>query len=80
MKTPTGIAPGDPANFVSLDIRDTPHVAEDAILDCWIFTNAIRPDCVWVNGRKLVGGGTHVGRGKIAARFHSMMRNLLAES
>jgi formimidoylglutamate deiminase len=76
LKTVIGLALGLPASFISLTTHNAPHVTEDKILDTWIFTNAVRPDCVWVNGRKLVTGGCHVDRNRITARFHATMMQL----
>ena len=51
----------------------------DAILDAWIFSagNAL-VDCVWSGGRKVVQGGRHAAREKIAARFNATMRRISA--
>ena len=50
----------------------------DAILDSWIFANGTRVDSVWVGGGQVVSGGRHVGREAIAARFRTVMTELLA--
>jgi cytosine/adenosine deaminase-related metal-dependent hydrolase len=71
LKTATGIAVGHYADFVSLSTRDATCLTDDAILDAWIFTHSIRPDCVWANGKKVVSGGYHIHRDKIAAEFHA---------
>ncbi|HUO08494.1 MAG TPA: formimidoylglutamate deiminase [Phycisphaerae bacterium] len=76
LQTSTGLAIGNPADFVSLTTRQTPHVTEDAILDLWIFARGIQPDGVWVRGRKLVHGGIHISREQITARFAGAMLEL----
>ena len=71
-----GIAAGNPADFVSLRMPDG-DLADDAILDSWLFANGTKPDCVWVAGRKQVEGGRHHG-GTRYPRFRTVMRELLA--
>nr|WP_294555228.1 formimidoylglutamate deiminase [uncultured Rhodopila sp.] len=66
------IAPGHPADLVSLNLHDTSLSARrgDALLDSWIF--AARHglvDCVWLQGRKLVSQGHHHLRDGISSRF-----------
>jgi formimidoylglutamate deiminase len=73
------LATGARADFLTLD-ADHPTLAGkagDTILDAWIFTagNAL-VDCVWSGGRKVVQGGRHASRERIAARFKSTMRRL----
>jgi cytosine/adenosine deaminase-related metal-dependent hydrolase len=80
---PSGeLAVGAMADFLSLDAGH-PMVAGkagDAILDAWIFGagNAL-VDCVWSGGRKVVKGGRHGSRERIAERFKSTMRRLCAQ-
>jgi cytosine/adenosine deaminase-related metal-dependent hydrolase len=76
-----GLAENAPADIVSLKAG---HVAiegrtGDLILDGWIFT-AREPavDSVWVDGRKVVAGGTHIRRDEIRSRFDRTMKRLLA--
>jgi formimidoylglutamate deiminase len=73
----TGIAAGNPADFVSLRAPDG-DLADDVVLDSWLFANGTKPDSVWVAGRKQVEGGRHHKRDEISARFRSVMRELLA--
>ena len=79
---PSGkVAVGARADLATLD-ADHPTLAGktvDAILDAWIFSagNAL-VDCVWSGGRKVVQGGRHVSRDRIAARFAATMRRLCA--
>lgn len=71
------IEAGGPADLVSLDIADCGiNATGDTILDAWIFSGRVRPDCVWVAGRKRVTGGRHAARERIAARFRKAMRDL----
>ncbi|HVW93626.1 MAG TPA: formimidoylglutamate deiminase [Devosia sp.] len=76
--TGAGLIEGGAADFVSLDLRDAPGLAGDAVLDGWIFAGNIAVDCVWVAGRKQVEGGRHMARDAIAPRFAATMRRLLA--
>ncbi|MCV9966644.1 formimidoylglutamate deiminase [Pararhizobium sp. BT-229] len=77
MAAKTGIAAGNPADFVSLRAPDG-DLADDAALDSWLFANGTKPDSVWVAGRKQVEGGRHYRRDEISARFRTVMRELLA--
>jgi formiminoglutamate deiminase len=73
-----GIAPGAPADLVALSLAD-PGIegrTGDTVLDAWIFCGHVRPDSVWVGGRKLVADGRHVRRDAVAARFRRAMREL----
>jgi len=73
----TGMAAGNPANFISLATDDVPHQSQDTLLDSLIFTAAVRPRHVWVNGRPLVRDGRHVERDNIQKRFLIAMHQLL---
>lgn len=77
---PSRIAAGASADFVSLDGSHPSLVGKtgDAALDAWIFANGTKVDCVWVHGKKLVGGGRHARRDAIAERFRSVMTALSA--
>ncbi len=68
---------GSAADFVALDISSAPYLKRDQVLDGWIFAGSVRPDCVWVNGTKLVERGRHRHRDRIAARFHAAMKSLV---
>lgn len=76
---PVGLESNAPADLVALDTAETGlgEAVGDTILDSWIFSGRIRPDCVWVAGRKWVAEGRHVAREAIAARFRQAMRELL---
>lgn len=74
----TGIAPGRPADFVSLQSRFAVPTSENAQLDSWIFTNGVEVEDVWVDGRKVVQGGRHVAREATEKRFVEAMRALVA--
>jgi formiminoglutamate deiminase len=76
-----GIAPGAPANVVTLDAAHPGFAGyeDDSILDAWIFGAARQAvDCVWARGRKLVEGGRHKARARIGARFRAAMDDLRA--
>jgi formimidoylglutamate deiminase len=72
-----GIATGNPADFVSLQVPDG-GLSDDIALDSWLFANGTKPDCVWVAGRKQVEGGRHHRREEISSRFRKVMSDLLA--
>jgi len=74
----TGLAVGNPADFVSLAVPEIGGQTDDVILDSWLFANGTKPDCVWVAGRKQVAGGRHAKREAISARFRAAMNDLLA--
>ena len=75
-----GLAPGGPADFLSLDLGHPSLVGRcgDALLDSWIFAGGKSViDCVWRAGHKVVAGGCHVRRERIANRYREVMRRLL---
>ncbi|KAB1111525.1 formimidoylglutamate deiminase [Neorhizobium galegae] len=72
-----GLAQGNYADIVSLDVEHVPYLAADQILDHWIFAGGIAVDCVWALGRKQVEGGRHVRRDAIGRRFRTVMQELL---
>jgi formiminoglutamate deiminase len=74
-----GIAVGNPADFVSFDPHHPTLAGKsgDAILDAWIFADGARIDCVWSRGRKVVQGGRHHLRDKVAEDFRAVMHRLL---
>jgi formimidoylglutamate deiminase len=74
----TGLVAGLSADFVSLDMGDAPYLENDNVFDAWIFAGVIKPDCVWVNGRKQVEVGRHVAREAISRRFRQTMASLVA--
>ena len=79
---PSGaLAVGARADILTLDAGHPTLAGKtgDAILDAWIFSagNAL-VDCVWSGGRKVVQGGRHLSRARIAARFAATMRRLSA--
>jgi len=74
----TGLAIGNPADFVSLAAPEIGGQTDDVILDSWLFANGSKPDCVWVAGCKQVEGGRHGKRDAISARFRAVMSDLLA--
>lgn len=75
-----GLAPGHPADIVSLDL-DHPSLfgGEADLLDRWIFAareGAI--DHVWRAGRKVVESGRHIAASAIADRYRRTVAALLA--
>lgn len=77
----SGLAIGLPADFVTLD-ADHPSLfghGGDALLDGLVFAagrSAI--DEVWRRGRRLVEKGRHVARTGIAARYRTVLADMLA--
>lgn len=80
-RSTSGIAMGEPADFVSLK-ADDPFFAGrsgDSIIDSWIFGGGARlVDCVWRGGVKRVEGGRHIDRDAIDTRYRAAMAKLLA--
>ncbi len=76
----TGIAPGAPADIVSLNM-DHPGFAgasADTLLDRWIFAGrAGAIDCVWRAGTLQVVGGKHRGSEAIASHYRKTLERLL---
>jgi formiminoglutamate deiminase len=78
LKAGSGLAEGGFADMVSLDVSAVPYLANDQLLDQWIFAGGVSVDCVWALGRKQVERGRHVKREAIAKRFGAAMQELLA--
>ncbi|WEK04923.1 MAG: formimidoylglutamate deiminase [Candidatus Devosia phytovorans] len=74
----SGIAPGLPADLVSLDVSRVGYVPALDQLDAWIFGDDVSVDDVWVMGRKRVAGGRHPGREQIRRRFEDVMARLMS--
>lgn len=72
-----GLKVGNAADAVALDVADIPHLAEDMVLDHWIFAGNVAIDSVWVSGQKRVQSGRHLRRDEIARRFKTAMADLL---
>ncbi|MGN6032981.1 MAG: formimidoylglutamate deiminase [Thermomicrobiales bacterium] len=79
LDVPAGLEVGGPADFVSLDVSAAPPVEGDAILDAWIFAGLGRVEDVWVQGRRWVAQGRHLGRDAIAARYRQVIADLVRE-
>jgi formimidoylglutamate deiminase len=75
--TKTGIAVGNPADFLSLKVPMPGIFNEDAILDSWIFAGGATPDNVWVAASKQVENGQHKMKNEIQNRFAKVMKQLL---
>jgi cytosine/adenosine deaminase-related metal-dependent hydrolase len=72
------LAPGFLADIVALSDAhpSMAHRRGDALLDSWIFAGAPVVDCVWSAGRKVVAGGSHLDRERIAQRYANVLREL----
>ena len=73
------IAPGEPADLLSLDLRHPALFSRDsdALLDSWIFASSgAVVDSVWVAGRKQVSHGRHVARDEAQRTFNKAMQEL----
>ncbi len=75
-----GIAVGAPADLVSLSLSEHPWLSGDAILDQFVFTGKLRPDCVWIGGVKRVSEGRHLARWRIEQRFRAVMSELMEKA
>ncbi len=77
------IAPGHVADLVVLDRDDVALHGRvgDTLLDSWIFA-APRPvvDAVYVAGRRVVAGGRHPERDRVATRFRTTIDRIAAQS
>lgn len=74
----SGLEQGLPADMVSLDVAAIPYLAQDQILDHWLFAGGVTVDCVWARGTKQVAGGRHMRRETISRRFKATMMELLS--
>ena len=78
MVGPVGIEVGAPADIVSLDAA-SPALVErraDALLDSYVFAGG-GIDGVWRGGVKVVAGGRHIARERLAARYRAALARLL---
>ena len=72
----TGLRIGASADLVVLARDDLPPVGDEAI-DRWLFARGNRGvDLVWRAGRRVVTGGRHIARDRIAARYRTAMQRL----
>ncbi|NTJ63020.1 formimidoylglutamate deiminase [Agrobacterium rhizogenes] len=77
LKAPAGLAVGNHADIVSLDVSAVPYLSGDRILDHWTFAGGVTVDGVWSLGKKQVEGGRHQKREAISARFRKAMAELI---
>jgi formiminoglutamate deiminase len=77
---PSGLTPGAPASFVTLDTAALGPAAANpqTALNAALFA-ARRPaiDCVWSQGQKRVENGRHIHAGTITQKFHQSLKTLL---
>lgn len=78
--SPGGLAVGNAADLLAMDLSQAPYLPRTCALDSWIFAGKGRVDRVWARGRRLVENGRHRHRDRIEARFRRAMRELLAAS
>ncbi|MFZ5718583.1 MAG: formimidoylglutamate deiminase [Pseudomonadota bacterium] len=74
------IAPGRPADLVSLDADHVSLVGRrgEALLDAWVFAaGASAVDCVWRRGGKVVEAGRHVAAAPVAEAYRRTLRRLM---
>ena len=74
----SGIAPGLPADLVSLNISCVGYLPSADHLDAWIFGDDVVIEDVWVMGRKRVASGRHQSRETIRRRFEQVMRRVMS--
>ncbi|MDE1991271.1 MAG: formimidoylglutamate deiminase [Rhizobiaceae bacterium] len=77
LRAPAGLAIGNHADLVSLNVNAVPYLSGDQILDQWMFAGDVVVDSVWAQGKKQVEGGRHLRREAISARFRTAMGELL---
>ncbi|NTF43749.1 formimidoylglutamate deiminase [Rhizobium rhizogenes] len=77
LKAPAGLAVGNHADIVSLDVSAVPYLSGDQILDHWTFAGGVTVDGVWALGKKQVAAGRHIKRETISARFRQAMAELI---
>ncbi|TNM61663.1 formimidoylglutamate deiminase [Aliirhizobium smilacinae] len=77
LATRAGIAEGAAADVIALDITNASYLAEDNLLDNWIFGGDVAVDTVWAAGKKQVTNGRHIARNQIRTRFAATMQTLL---
>jgi formimidoylglutamate deiminase len=73
------LAPGCIADFIGCSDVHPSCIGRsgDTLLDSWIFAGAPTIDSVWSAGRKVVSGGRHEARERIAARYTATLAALL---
>ena len=76
--SPSGIAPGFPADLVSLDVSRIGYLPATDQLDAWIFGDDVAVGDVWVAGRKRVSAGRHHDHETIRRRFEQAMQRLMS--
>ncbi|KQW24262.1 N-formimino-L-glutamate deiminase [Rhizobium sp. Root274] len=76
LQSNSGLRIGGDADIVALNRSALPHLADNKVLDHWIFAGGITVDAVWAGGKKQVDGGRHIKRAAIAARFRKAMADL----
>jgi formimidoylglutamate deiminase len=74
-----GLAPGAPADIVTLDADDPVLTGRktDAILDSWIFAGNNPVDGVWRAGVRVVDGGRHKNREQIVRRYKEVLARIV---
>lgn len=77
LATKAGLVSGAPADIVALDTGDASYLAEDSLLDNWIFGGDVAVDTVWTAGKKQVVNGRHIARDHIRKRFAATMQVLM---
>lgn len=78
LATKVGLAAGAPADIVALDTGNASYLAENSLLDNWIFGGDVTVESVWAAGNKKVVNGRHVARDKIGKHFAKTMQALLS--
>ncbi len=74
-----GVCTTAPVDLIALDANhdDLADRFGDAVLDGWIFAAHVPAvDCVWRYGRKVVSGGRHLLRDRIASRYRASIIRL----
>lgn len=78
LEAQSGIAPGLPADLLSLDVSRIGYLPPKDQLDAWIFGDDVTVGDVWVAGRKRVSSGRHHSGETIRRRFEQVMQRLMS--
>ena len=71
------IVPGAPADLVALHDPMALDMADDRLLDRWIFGHDLKVADVWATGRHVVQGGRHIARDDVVKRAATACRALI---
>lgn len=76
--TVSGLQLGADADLVAIETDEVPYLTTGNLLDHFVFARGTKVGDVWARGQKVVSGGVHLDRQRIAARFSEAMSELTA--